>query len=66
MVTLVGDKVQLLLVEFVVTESAMLPLNPLTAEIATVDVPAAPASVVTLVGLAVKVKSWTVKVTVAV
>ncbi len=41
------------------------PLNPFTAATVTVDVPEAPALTVTLVGLAVMVKSWTVKVTVA-
>jgi len=41
------------------------PLKPLTAVTVTVEVPEAPALTVTLVGLAVMVKSWTVKVTVA-
>ena len=47
-------------------ERVTVPLKPLTAVTVTVDVPEAPALIVTLVGLAVIVKSWTVKVTVAV
>jgi hypothetical protein len=41
------------------------PLNPLIEATVMVDVPLAPALTVTLVGLAVMLKSWTVKVTVA-
>jgi len=40
------------------------PLNPFWAVTVMVDVPWAPALIVRLVGLAVMVKSWTVKVTV--
>jgi len=41
------------------------PLNPFWAVTVMADVPWAPALIVRLVGLAVMVKSWTVKVTVA-
>jgi len=41
------------------------PANPLTGATVIVEVPAVPTVVVTAVGLAVIVKSWTMKVTVA-
>ena len=46
--------------------SATVPVNPWTGATVIVDVPAVPAVVVTDVGLAVTVKSFTVTVTVAV
>lgn len=50
----------------VVAARETVPVNPLTAVTVTVEVPMAPALTVTVVGLAVTVKSVTVKVTVAV
>ncbi len=43
----------------------MVPVNPWRGATVIVDVPVAAASAVTLVGLAVTEKSWTVKATVA-
>ena len=59
-VTLVGDKVHDVLLVVRLTT----PANPLRAVIVIVEVPAEPALTVTLVGLAVIVKSWTTNVTV--
>jgi len=65
-VTLVGARVQ---ARPVAGETAAVkltvPVKPWTEPTVIVEVPEAPASTVTLVGLAVTVKSWTVKVTVA-
>ena len=44
---------------------ATVPVNPFSGATVIVDVAAAPVLALTLVGLAVTVKSWTVKVTVA-
>jgi hypothetical protein len=46
--------------------SATVPVNPFTGATVIVDDAAVPTVVVTAVGLAATVKSWTVKVTVAV
>ena len=46
--------------------SATVPVNPLTGATVIVDAAAVPTVVVTAVGLAATVKSWTAKVTVAV
>jgi hypothetical protein len=54
--TLVGVKVQLVLLLARLT----VPAKPCNAVIVIVEVPAAPAFTVTLVGLAAIVKSWTV------
>jgi hypothetical protein len=59
-VTLVGDTVHDVLLVVRLTT----PAKPLIADIVIVEVPAAPALTVTLVGAAVIVKSWTWKVTV--
>jgi len=59
-VTLVGDRPQDVLLVARLTISA----KPLTGAIVTVDVPVAFTFTLRLVGLAVSVKSWTVKVTV--
>jgi len=57
-VTLVGDSAQVIPVEGVTLEvSATLPVNPWSAVIVTIEVPEAPASAVTVVGLAETVKS---------
>jgi hypothetical protein len=48
-----------------VSVNATVPAKPLRLVTVTVEVPAMPASTVTLVGLAVTEKSWTVTVTVA-
>jgi hypothetical protein len=65
-VTLVGVRVQAnpVLGETVVAR-ATIPLKPCVAVMVIVEGPAVPASTVTLVELADKVKSWTVKTTVA-
>ena len=60
-VTLVGDSAQLVLLVVRLTE----PLNPLIGATVMVEVPWVFTETVTLVGLAVTVKSWTMKVTVA-
>jgi len=59
-VTLVGDKVHDVLLVVRLTT----PAKPFTAVIVIVEVPAEPALIVTLVGDAVIVKSWTTNVTV--
>lgn len=64
-VMLVGLRVQLRLVELVVTVRATVPAKPFNGATVIVEVPATPTVVVTLVGLAAMVKSWTVNVTVA-
>ena len=65
-VTLVGVRVQ---VKPVAGETAAvrltIPLKPCRPVTVIVDVPEAPARIVTVVGLAAIVKSWTVKFTVA-
>ena len=53
------------LVELVVTPRVTIPLKPLTEATVIVDMPAVPVFTVTVVGLAVTVKSWTWYVTVA-
>jgi hypothetical protein len=58
-VTLVGDKVQERFVELVVTVRATVPVKPFSGAMVIVEVPAAPAFVVTLVGPVVIVKSCT-------
>ena len=64
--TLVGVRVQVKPVAGeTVAVRETIPLNPLRAVTVTVEVPEAPARIVTVVGLAAIVKSWTVKVTVA-
>ncbi len=66
-ITLVGVKVHVNPVAGDTVEvSETVPVNPLTAVTVIVDVPDAPATTVTLVGLAVTVKSRIVTVTVAV
>jgi len=65
-VTLVGVRVQVKPVAGeTVAVRETIPLNPFRAVTVTVDVPEAPARIVTVAGLAAIVKSWTVKVTVA-
>jgi hypothetical protein len=65
-VTLVGVRVQVSPVGGLTDEvSPTRPLKPCWAVIVVVDVPLAPARIVTLPGLAAIVKSWTVRVTVA-
>jgi len=59
-VTLVGETVHDVLLVVKLTT----PAKPLTAVIVIVDVPAVPAFTVTVVGVAVMVKSWTTNVTV--
>jgi hypothetical protein len=54
------------LVELVVTARPTVPENPFTGATVIVEVPATPVLTVTLVGLAVTVKSWTWNTTVAV
>ncbi len=61
----VGTRVTERLVELVVAARLTVPAKPLTGLIVMVDVPDMPAFTVTLVGLAVMVKSWTWNVTVA-
>ena len=61
-VTLVGVTEQ----DVLLVAKATTPENPCCAVIVMLDVAAVPAFTVTLVGLALIVKSWTVKVTVAV
>lgn len=66
-VTLVGVRVQVRLVVGLTLEvKEITALKPFRDARVMVDDPAVPAFTVTLVGLAVIVKSWTVKVTVAV
>lgn len=54
---LVEDRLQDRLVELVVTARLTVPVNPLSGAIVTVEVAATPAFAVTLVGLALMVKS---------
>src|SRR6266849_4339107 len=60
-VMLVAERVQDRFVEFVVTARATVPVKLFTGATVIVEVPATPALTVTLVGLAVTVKSWTEK-----
>ena len=62
---LVGDRVQVRPAGETVDVRATVPVNPLTGATVIVDVAVAPTTAVTLVGLAVTVKSVTVTVTVA-
>jgi hypothetical protein len=63
--TLVGVRVQVRpVVGDIVVASVTVPANPPTTVTVIVEVPLTPARTVTLVGLAARVKSWTVKVTV--
>ena len=63
---LVEDNVHDRLVELVVTASVTVPVKPFTGATVIVDVPVTPALTVTLVALAVTVKSCTWKTTLAV
>ena len=65
-VTLVGVRVQVRFVEFVVTESETVPVNPPMPCTVMELVAGLPVLAVIVVGLAVSVKSWTLKVTFAV
>ena len=56
---LVEVSVQARFVELVVTARVTVPVNPFTGATMMVEVPATPTFTVTLVGLAVTVKSWT-------
>ena len=58
-VMLVALRVQTRLVELVVTASVTVPVKPFTGAMVIVDVAVAPALTLTLVGLAVTVKSTT-------
>ena len=62
---LVALRVQVRFVELVMTTRVTVPVKPLTGATVIVEVPATPALTVTLVALAVTVKSWTWYVTVA-
>jgi len=64
-VMLVEVRVHDRLVELVVTARVTVPVNPLTGATVIVEVPAALTFTLTLVELAVTVKSWTWYVTVA-
>jgi hypothetical protein len=65
-VMLVGDIVQVRPVDGETTAvSETVPVKPLKPETAIVDVPAEPDETATLAGVAVTLKSWTVKVTIA-
>jgi hypothetical protein len=65
-VMLVRDKVQVRPVDGETTAvSEMVPVKPLKPETVIVDVPAEPDETATLVGFTVTLKSWTVKVTIA-
>ena len=64
-VTLAGLRLQARPAGETVEARLTTPAKPLTGAIVMVDVPVAPALMVTLVRLAEIVKSWTVKVTVA-
>jgi hypothetical protein len=65
-VILVDDSEHDRLVELVVTARPTVPAKPFTGATVIVEVPATPVLTGTLVGLAVIVKSWTWKTTVAV
>lgn len=58
-VMLVEESVHARLVELVVTESVTVPAKPLREATVIVDVPATLTLVETVVGLAVRLKSWT-------
>jgi len=60
---LVEDRVQMRLVELVVTARVTVPVKPFTGATVIVEVPVTPAFTVTLVVLAVTVKSWAWKIT---
>jgi len=62
---LVALRVQVRFVELVMTTRVTVPVKPLIGATVIVEVPATPALTVTLVALAVTVKSWTWYVTVA-
>jgi hypothetical protein len=64
-VTVVEDNAHERFVELVVIANATIPVNPFTGATVIVEVPEAPAFTVTLVALAVTVKSWTWKTTFA-
>jgi hypothetical protein len=65
-VMLVGDKVQVRPVNGeTAAVSETVPLKPLKPETVIVDVPAEPDETATLAEFAVTLKSWTVKVTIA-
>ncbi len=63
---LVGVKVQVRPAGDTVDVSATVPVNPFSGATVIVEVAAVPTLTLTVVGLAVTVKSWTVTVTVAV
>jgi len=65
-VILVEDNVHERLVELVVTARVTVPAKPFTGATVIVEVPVTPALTVTLLELAVTVKSWTWKTTLAV
>ena len=66
MVMLVGDIVQVRLVEGETAAiSETVPVKPLKPETVIVDVPAEPDETATLAEFAITLKSWTVKVTIA-
>ena len=56
-VIVVEDRTQVKFVEFVVTAKVTVPVKPLSGDTAIVEVPVVPAFEVTLVGLAVTLKS---------
>ena len=60
---LVEDRVQMRLVELVVTARVTVPVKPFTGATVIVEVPVTPAFTVTLVVLALTVKSWAWKIT---
>lgn len=64
-VTVPGVSVHVRFVEFELVERVTVPANALTGATVTVEVPAKPAISVTVVGLAVTAKSWTVNATIA-
>ena len=65
-VMLVGDKVQVRPVDGeTVAVSETVPVKPLKPETVIVDVPAEPDETATLAEFAITLKSWTVKVTIA-
>jgi hypothetical protein len=57
-VIVVGESVQTRFVEFVVTERVTVPLKPFTGATVMVELPMPLEFTVTVVGLAVMVKSW--------
>lgn len=54
---LIDDRAQIKLVEFVVTAKVTVPVKPFSGATAIVEVPVAPALALTVVGLAVRLKS---------